>query len=355
MRRAFAVATTGPARAGGGRRAGGRLPRHLRPSRRRLRGRPGLRGAPACAAGPDAQRSPNAPRRSWPSAERPLVLAGGGVHICRRGRRADRVRARAQHPGRAHHDRQGRDSLHRPAQRRPVRPLRPHRQRADRGIRSAARDRLQARRDRDQALHRAAARQDADPPRHRGGGDSAARSTPDVALWGDARAGIEDLRRRAGAEAARSGARRRLCRPSVARAHGRMARRATRERYTVRRRSRSAWAASWASSTRCMPADGILVADGGFAAHWGGLLYDTKQAGRGFVPDRGFASIGYGLPGAMGAALAAPGRKVVEPHRRRRLQHDARRARDGAPDGPRPSRSSSSTTRPPATSRRCST
>ena len=60
-----------------------------------------------------------------------------------------------------------------------------------------------------------------------------------------------------------------------------------------------------------MPADGILVADGGFAAHWAGLLYDTKQAGRGFVPDRGFASIGYGLPGAMGAALAAKGRPVV--------------------------------------------
>ena len=64
---------------------------------------------------------------------------------------------------------------------------------------------------------------------------------------------------------------------------------------------------------RLMPADGILVADGGFAAHWGGLLYDTKQAGRGFVPDRGFASIGYGLPGAMGAALAAPGAPGREP------------------------------------------
>ena len=62
---------------------------------------------------------------------------------------------------------------------------------------------------------------------------------------------------------------------------------------------------------RAMPQDAILVADGGFAAHWGGLLYDTKQAGRGFVPDRGFASIGYGLPGAVGAALGAPGRRVV--------------------------------------------
>ena len=54
-----------------------------------------------------------------------------------------------------------------------------------------------------------------------------------------------------------------------------------------------------------VPENGILVADGGFAAHWGGLLYDTKKSGRGFVPDRGFASIGYGLPGAIGAALAA--------------------------------------------------
>ncbi len=60
-----------------------------------------------------------------------------------------------------------------------------------------------------------------------------------------------------------------------------------------------------------LPADGILVADGGFAAHWGGLLFDTKRPGRGFVPNRGFASIGYGLPGAMGAALAAPGRPVI--------------------------------------------
>jgi len=60
-----------------------------------------------------------------------------------------------------------------------------------------------------------------------------------------------------------------------------------------------------------MPADGHLIADGGFAAHWGGLLYDTKQPGRGFVPDRGFASIGYGLPAAIGAALAAPERQIV--------------------------------------------
>lgn len=61
-----------------------------------------------------------------------------------------------------------------------------------------------------------------------------------------------------------------------------------------------------------MPDDAILVADGGFAAHWGGLLFDTKRAGRGFVADRGFASIGYGVPGGLGAQLGAgPSRRVV--------------------------------------------
>ena len=62
---------------------------------------------------------------------------------------------------------------------------------------------------------------------------------------------------------------------------------------------------------RALPAESILVADGGFAAHWTGLLYDTKIAGRHFIPDRGLASIGYGLPGGIGAALAAPKTPVV--------------------------------------------
>ncbi|MGV6874349.1 thiamine pyrophosphate-binding protein [Pseudochelatococcus sp. B33] len=62
---------------------------------------------------------------------------------------------------------------------------------------------------------------------------------------------------------------------------------------------------------KVMPEDGILIADGGFAAHWGGLLYDTKKPGRGFVPDRGFASIGYGLPAAIGARAASGDRAIV--------------------------------------------
>ena len=57
--------------------------------------------------------------------------------------------------------------------------------------------------------------------------------------------------------------------------------------------------------------DSILVADGGFAAHWTGLLYDTPRAGRTYVADRGLASIGYGVPGAIGAKLGRPEAQVV--------------------------------------------
>jgi acetolactate synthase-1/2/3 large subunit len=60
-----------------------------------------------------------------------------------------------------------------------------------------------------------------------------------------------------------------------------------------------------------MPPEGVLVADGGFASHWTGLLFDTKRAGRLFVADRGFASIGYGLPAGIGARLATPTARPV--------------------------------------------
>ena len=62
---------------------------------------------------------------------------------------------------------------------------------------------------------------------------------------------------------------------------------------------------------KAMPADGVVVADGGFAAHWGGLMFDTKRAGRHFLPDRGFASIGYGVPGGIGAQLAVGAKRRV--------------------------------------------
>lgn len=63
---------------------------------------------------------------------------------------------------------------------------------------------------------------------------------------------------------------------------------------------------------RVMPEDAILLGDGGFAGHWTGLLFDTKAAGRHYIADRGFASIGYGLPGGIGAQLGAgKSRRVV--------------------------------------------
>ena len=58
-----------------------------------------------------------------------------------------------------------------PAHRRPVRPLFAHRQRPDRGLGLPDRRRLQARRDRDQALRAAAAAHPGHPSRHRRRGD----------------------------------------------------------------------------------------------------------------------------------------------------------------------------------------
>jgi acetolactate synthase-1/2/3 large subunit len=126
----------------------------------------------------------------------------------------------------------------------------------------------------------------------------------DVALWGDARAGLEDLSEALADETKRA----RAARDGyVAEIPSRMA--AWREEAAARLNSdeRPIHMARLCSElNRALPADSILVADGGFAGHWTGLLYDTKSPGRHFIPDRGLASIGYGLPGGIGAALAAP-------------------------------------------------
>ena len=73
-------------------------------------------------------------------------------------RRAARARRGSVDPGRAHDERKGRHRLHPPALGRAVRPLFADRQRSDRGVGLSARRRLQARRDRDQALRAAVAR-----------------------------------------------------------------------------------------------------------------------------------------------------------------------------------------------------
>jgi len=105
-----------------------------------------------------------------------------------------------------------------------------------------------------------------------------------------------------------------------------------RHRGSIRMSSRSTWRGFAREFNGALPADSILVADGGFAGHWTGLLYDTKAPGRHFIPDRGLASIGYGLPRDRRCTRSAhhAGRRD---HRRWRLQHDA-----GANSRPRAAR-----------------
>ena len=131
----------------------------------------------------------------------------------------------------------------------------------------------------------------------------------EVSLWGDARAGLEDL-----AEAlsdSNSAARARRA-DYVAEVTPRLKKWEAEAAPRLNSRDRPVHMARLCRElNKTLPADAILVADGGFAGHWTGLLYDTKQAGRQFIPDRGLASIGYGLPGGIGACLAAPDRPVV--------------------------------------------
>ena len=130
-----------------------------------------------------------------------------------------------------------------------------------------------------------------------------------VALWGDARAGLEDLAEALADDAKRARAARA---DFIAEIPARMA--AWRQEAAARLDSSERpihMARLCRELNIALPAESILVADGGFAGHWTGLLYDTKSPGRHFIPDRGLASIGYGLPGGIGAALAAPQTPVV--------------------------------------------
>lgn len=132
---------------------------------------------------------------------------------------------------------------------------------------------------------------------------------PSHGLWGDAKAGIEDLHRALGERSLGLKERRNAY---VAEVQQKM--QAWREETMAKMTSDEVpitMARLIHEVQNCLPADGYLIADGGFAAHWAGLLFDTQAPGRGFVPDRGFASIGYGLPGAIGAKLGAPDRAVV--------------------------------------------
>ena len=126
----------------------------------------------------------------------------------------------------------------------------------------------------------------------------------DVGLWGDASEGLRDLAAALGEDD--PAARRAEREPWLGDTAARMA------KWRVEAEARYAsderpvhMARLIRELQRVMPEEGVLVVDGGFAAHWTGLLYDSPRAGRCYVANRGFASIGYGLPGTMGAQLAA--------------------------------------------------
>jgi acetolactate synthase-1/2/3 large subunit len=129
----------------------------------------------------------------------------------------------------------------------------------------------------------------------------------EVGLWGDARAGLEDLH--AALRECGKNPNRTVYRREVVELRDTWLRESV-PRYESDERPIN-MARLIGELNHVMPEAGVLVADGGFASHWAGLLYETKVSGRSFIANRGFASIGYGLPGSMGVSLAEPGRVVV--------------------------------------------
>ena len=107
----------------------------------------------------------------------------------------------------------------------------------------------------------------------------------EVALWGDAAVGLDDI----AAELADSATAQKAARADyVAEVPARM------QKWTDEAADRLLSKEKPINMGRVMqelnnnmPADSVLVADGGFAGHWTGLLYNTKKAGRTYVPDRG--------------------------------------------------------------------
>jgi acetolactate synthase-1/2/3 large subunit len=58
-----------------------------------------------------------------------------------------------------------------------------------------------------------------------------------------------------------------------------------------------------------MASDAVLVADTGYAAAWAGALAEVRVAGRQFL--RADGSLGWAFPASLGAQLAAPDRQVI--------------------------------------------
>jgi acetolactate synthase-1/2/3 large subunit len=57
--------------------------------------------------------------------------------------------------------------------------------------------------------------------------------------------------------------------------------------------------------------DDIIICDSGFNQIWGGQYFEVNSAGRTYIGPRGFGNMGYSFPGAIGAKIANPSKKIV--------------------------------------------
>lgn len=60
-----------------------------------------------------------------------------------------------------------------------------------------------------------------------------------------------------------------------------------------------------------LPADGIMVADASYSSNWINIYMTARRAGQRFLSPRGLAGLGWGVPLAIGAQVAAPDKRVV--------------------------------------------
>ena len=134
-------------------------------------------------------------------------------------------------------------------------------------------------------------------------------ASPEIAMWGDAREGLRDLLAALEDDASRLRKERADYCAEIAPRKARWREKAKARLDSTERPINMARLVN--DLNKLMPEDGILVADGGFAAHWTGLIYETKKNGRHYIADRGLASIGYGVPASIGASLANPETPVI--------------------------------------------
>lgn len=92
-----------------------------------------------------------------------------------------------------------------------------------------------------------------------------------------------------------------------ARAEGRAAARATMESEALPMRPERLMA----ELDKLIDEDTIVVADASYSSLWVTGFLTSRRAGQRFLTPRGLAGLGWGFPMALGAKVAAPGRKVV--------------------------------------------